>query len=537
MGSRCSADAVPTDNPWLAAQEDRMKQDVFDRHRRGLPRRAAGTLGILVLALGLSGCGAYLYDAGRDKSASALVERIGDLDVSTTFETERGNLAKLKAFEIEARDAHNTTLWEQRLWYDAIRPATGSPATFRQFIRLAPGSGRNLISRRAEALGLYSADALKEAAKAWNENRPQLVVASPLASARVRRQCEEGKLTGRFCAENGPTLDPYCKAQTEAPELPGQPKGAIARTCKEWFDERDELTEVRKRRTKVTMALRAKAPKPATEGEGEAKEPSFDLEAIQNGAKKAAEAIAAADGLRESLGTDAALADEQAGALETLLTAFASGETPSGDDAPEDESLQRAAVIVAGLPGLAKDARALLETLDRPQVRALAAFELDRLRIEAAYLKDRIALLERRVAERRARLMASLREAHFLDTTVVLGRRAMRGEGGLGGTRVASIVAGGGRSNQHVLAMRALVALDHSQTVARRDKDRALFNILDLDHRQALLADEYAARQWVALIRPAVERLAEYHASGVRPEAIADLIVKIAIAAQLGFIN
>ena len=514
-----------------------MKKVVCDRQWTGLSRRAARSLGTLVLALGLSGCGTYIYDGERDKAASTLTERIGDLDASTTFETERGNLAKLKSFEIEARDAHNTTLWEQRLWYDAIRPASGSPATFSQFVRLSPGSDSNLMSRRVASLGLYSADALKAAASAWNENRPQLIVASPLASARVRRQCDEGTLTGRSCAENGPTLDPYCEATVEAPEAPGQPKGTIAQICKEWFDERDELIEVRKRRTEVKMALRAKAPKPAAEGESEANELSFDLEAIQKGVKKAAEAIAAAEELSDSLGTDAALADEQAEALETLLTAFARGEATSGENASEDESLQRAAVVVAGLPGLAKDAKTLLETLDQPQMRALAAFELDRLRMEAAYLKDRIALLERRVAERRAQLMASLREAHFLDTTVVLSRRAISGGGGLGGTRVASIVAGGGRSNQHVLAMRALVALDHSQTVARRDQDRALFNILNLDHRQALLADEYAARQWVALIRPAVERLAEYHASGVRPEVIADLILKIAIATQLGFIN
>lgn len=61
--------------------------------------------------------------------------------------------------------------------------------------------------------------------------------------------------------------------------------------------------------------------------------------------------------------------------------------------------------------------------------------------------------------------------------------------------------------------------------VAEADQGEYAYREFALDGQIALDADDYAVKLWNALIATPVNSLVAYHASGVRPEEIAHIIV------------
>ena len=57
------------------------------------------------------------------------------------------------------------------------------------------------------------------------------------------------------------------------------------------------------------------------------------------------------------------------------------------------------------------------------------------------------------------------------------------------------------------------------------------YRMIDLNHRESLLSDDFALKSWDNLVAGGMTQLAGYHAEGLKPEAIADLILKATIAA------
>jgi hypothetical protein len=80
-----------------------------------------------------------------------------------------------------------------------------------------------------------------------------------------------------------------------------------------------------------------------------------------------------------------------------------------------------------------------------------------------------------------------------------------------------------------------LLAMSHySQSIVRgrAAAEAAEVELQHLDKLELIGATEYALRSWDNLIGPPIALLAAYHAGGVKPETIADLIVKFG---ALGF--
>ena len=92
------------------------------------------------------------------------------------------------------------------------------------------------------------------------------------------------------------------------------------------------------------------------------------------------------------------------------------------------------------------------------------------------------------------------------------------------------------RSIEKRNAFEAIFAFDQSISVARRDADQFEYKLIDRHHRQAVLADEYAARSWEALIDGPVNQIAAYHGAGIKPEELAKFIQGLGALGLLGYV-
>lgn len=69
---------------------------------------------------------------------------------------------------------------------------------------------------------------------------------------------------------------------------------------------------------------------------------------------------------------------------------------------------------------------------------------------------------------------------------------------------------------------------------AERASREAEFHLADLDHREALAAQRSGIEAWNNLVAVPIGQLAAYHASGIKPEAIADLIATVLGMSAIG---
>lgn len=77
---------------------------------------------------------------------------------------------------------------------------------------------------------------------------------------------------------------------------------------------------------------------------------------------------------------------------------------------------------------------------------------------------------------------------------------------------------------------RALALYANSIAVARTAQEEADYRLIALDHDQAVDSSEAAIHMWNALIATPVNQLAAYHASGIKPEQLAQLLALLGIA-------
>ncbi len=255
-----------------------------------------------------------------------------------------------------------------------------------------------------------------------------------------------------------------------------------------------------------------------------------DLSDLQAKAESVADIVSRAANIGDALGVNAGLTEARVAALETLLRSFATGEA---DQSLESDSLKRASVIAAGIPGLGEDLVKLAKLQGQSGPRTAVLLELSKQRLRLAFLDERIKLLKVEEQRRLDLLKSLLHEVSLINAGDVFAKQA----GPVAKRSIARVIASEPRSMGRVKAMRALVSYDQTFSVAQRDQDRARYEILDSKHRQALLADNYAAQIWASLIKAPIEQLAAYHSGGVRPEAVASLITNIAAVIQLGRID
>ena len=85
-------------------------------------------------------------------------------------------------------------------------------------------------------------------------------------------------------------------------------------------------------------------------------------------------------------------------------------------------------------------------------------------------------------------------------------------------------------------AYKAMISIGLSQKLARAKGDLLEYTLIDIDHRNALLADEFATASWKILIDGPVVEIAAYHASGIKQETLSEFIQNLIGLGLLGTI-
>lgn len=503
------------------------------RQRAGKPGRAGNSIerrgrsmaafrtraGAVLVAVTMSGCGAHFYDAERNKLSSDIAENSSALEAGEIFAVAQRNLDTMLTHEISVRDRHIKNVRDLRLW-DAIN----NDRSVNGLVRLDFKNGRPGDQiKRLNALGITNRAELDRIAEV--HRRLNAIIRPEVTSSykQMKALCADPEVTSAVCAKfrslgttDKPGIDELCDIS-----------GLIGNACGEWRSARARIETIKAERDAIAAALKTGADDGGTEA------PDLEIASLQEKADDAAEYVADAADLLEGLGVDAGLTAARVSALEALLGAFASGDAEQ--DALENASpgLKKAAVVAAKVPGLTAEIVALSQLRNQREPRTAVALELTKQRLRLSFLGGRIELLEEEERNNLDALKALVREAFLIHSADVHARQA----GGFANRTIANVVATKARSPSRVAAMRALIAHDQSFSVARRDYDRARYRVLDGKHRQALLSDRYASELWASVIKAPIAQLAAYHAGGVRPEALIDLITKIGGVIQLGRID
>lgn len=497
-------------------------------HRAGQPsgpaprlkskiHRIARAAGAVFLAAAVSGCGAHFYDAGRDKVASSLLKGQSALDATKSFETAAANLDTLLKGEISVRDEHVEILRDQYLWASIKKSQS-----VRKLVEVNFDAGAsNYVRTRLSALGVESTETMGALKGLHATADSALKVLTGQDYQDKKKKCADKTDLSKDCQD----FRNFGSTSTDNINDLCEVGGQIGAACGGWRSTRAQIDLVTADREKLAQEL-------SVQGGGQKKKAADgdDLSDLQAKAESVADIVSRAANIGDALGVNAGLTEARVSALETLLRSFATGEA---DQSLESDSLKRASVIAAGIPGLGEDLVKLATLQGQSGPRTAVLLELSKQRLRLAFLDERIKLLKVEEQRRFDLLKSLLHEVSLINSGDVFAKQA----GPVAKRSIARVIASEPRSKGRVKAMRALVSYDQTFSVAQRDQDRARYEILDSKHRQALLADNYAAQIWASLIKAPIEQLAAYHSGGVRPEAVASLITNIAAVIQLGRID
>ena len=211
--------------------------------------------------------------------------------------------------------------------------------------------------------------------------------------------------------------------------------------------------------------------------------------------------------------------------LETILGVLATGESDPG----KLSSDQRTAVAVARfIPSIADEADKLLKEARKPRrAPILLAKEHQRLLVEG--YEAQLAIFTRRYQVRQQRLNATIAEAQMLF------RARLVLEGGVAAANAAAIPGVDQtkslnelqRSGTPLAKRRLYESLAYYFDEAYRyrvDQDVTRLRINAMTYESAMEASKTAALSWENLISHIGSILADYHAAGVKPADIAELV-------------
>lgn len=517
-------------------------------------------LSLFVSAVLLSGCeGVHLYDKERDDRAAAIRDEYGKIQITAVFGQERQNLDRLLAHELRVRDSLTEYVRNAELWQFIKTDQTLGGLLVPTF----ESNPKKYVDERLTALGIHSPEALEKAATALDAMKALSPEHGVLSETELLERARKS-LIGIGWKEPWECGVAVGKPWTEAARVAGIPESEMggfqqtyegyARTCGDALEDSRKVDEIQlvfgpgeildaynswQETLKALQALEGQRAQARTLlGELAASispaESPIDLQA------RADELLALVSGvtsLGEVLGLEQELTKARIDSIEVLLMAFHDGslgklDAESKKALEADPDLHRAAIVVAGLPSLSGDIQALVGVLREPAGRAGLAIELRQQRIKLDYLNGRARLLEDRAELQRVLLVARLQEATLFRDTLVF----LKDSGNLRNQTWIQ-VANSPRSTQKEMAYRSAIAFNQSIVLARSDAEEIRYKIVDSSHREAVLADEFAARSWDALMAAPIGQIAAYHASGIKPEVVADLIKGLAEIGILGAIG
>ena len=523
--------------------------------------------------LALSGCaGTRLYDKSKANVATAIKTKYAEADILGTIEAQKKNLEALLAEELKViRENHrlqadfalleladNDTpmadTWRDEIELPLLRLGIASDLgglrTFLTDLKLSAvwsdkmATFRNQIKKRGvKDLPPCLMDTDPPEPDDWKLPEGLDARATKIVKnfyGQYKKACEEKKksiMSKKFRGQLGAAKQAWDNAKSG---------------LEEW--------DLKVKDTKTQVDDAAKAHKAAFADAKKAKKKGKEFrEKIKEKAKELRDALKKADEVAPEV-----VSEQRLSAIVTLLQVAAGGETKVEDD----PDLAKSVELVKGLSSLSGDIAQLVASAKAPSVRNLL-IELQHQTVLLEHAKALRALRERRIAMRKAKFEAYLKEARlilkFRDALCSFAYYEDTSDKtrGIPGTKCDSFeppAKGATGAEASTCKIKIKIKIKKftpcvlsqpwrkflktpPQNDAGREFYKALaaytqlfpvrasqiekdFNLIDLQHQENLANREMALWGWHNLASVPIEQLDAYFQSGLKPEAIADVIVK-----------
>ena len=585
IGSEWRAHSIAAEN----INRNSRPQVLCARQRSVTPRFLAS----LLLLLLLPACeGAHLYSAAKDTLATGIKTEYDEATPEAVLETHKKNLESLAQAEREATAEGIMFERDVILWHIANGRRTGGFEASDQSTTRTLGEQVladfsddcvadpeqpcvGYATRRLVDLGITSKDELRNAIDALTIgggalgpgsliDEPGTLVLTAAQLTRDRRalqalgwqevwDCKKATsetadtaaaaagISGPSRIAFNPTFERYqadCEAHgadEDALASVFDGPGILGDEYDQWMKEEKRLDALKKAREDAAKEVN-ELKKGRIEAE-EATDKSF-VESAQAAAEKLAKLLkesGEAEEIAESLGFEEVIAEARLDDLALLLNAVHASSLEGLSEAElaaleEDPGFKRAAVLAAGLPGLANKVENVLGLLRGPAARTDLLIQLNYQKARIAYLKKRTGLIEERAGLRQALLRAYLREADLLYRAQLFAEHESVRD------KTLNDIMRGSNAAAKERAYQALIAFDHAISVARRRSTELRTDLASFGTRERLIADEYGIEAWSALLGGPIGQLQAYHKAGIKPEAVAEALAGLASLGLLGAI-
>ncbi len=528
----------------------------------------------VLLVFVLSGCanGLRLYDEPRSKLATGIKEGYGNASVLSTIEVEKKNLDKLLEEELKVvRDNQ-----QLRVDFALLRIADDSTPmavtyTDKAVPRLRELGYPSVRDARASAIAEVEDEVFAQELTALEKRIRTFAPGIDLPRCKVG-----GTLPNTIPVPAGVTAQNHrrashfyglyreaCRGRLQG--VAAAPGGLAGHALTAWqsalaeVEALDQEVDTAQKDVAEKTAARDKAAKAATDAAKAGDVTTKDLQAKAAAAEKA---------LQDALSLPGN-AKKRVEALVVLLTAAAGGTVDT-----KDREVATAAAVAKSIPSLAGDLKNLVERGRAPSVNNLLielrhqVVLLERARQRRSFAQQRADLARaqyeaiRTEAElwvRFADAMCSLAVAvaggtwpgqkcdNFSietkqDTTEPTGQKMtcklsdplLPADCVLVGRRWNEVIRSPGNDAATRELYKGLAA--YFQALAAEGTQHELtFRLIDVRHREALVARESALRGWDNLVAVPVDQLDAYYRAGLKPAEIADLLVKALGFAAIAF--
>jgi len=237
--------------------------------------------------------------------------------------------------------------------------------------------------------------------------------------------------------------------------------------------------------------------------------------------KAAQEAATKLEGVPEMLGVKA-LSEDRLKQIDAVLEGLQGNAL---DRTKNDDATRQAVSTLSVLPGFADSALDLAKQASAPPLGSLILTkELQQVRLAAAErqikrAEQRVALLEQRATG----LLDAVRA--LLDARFRLGLARDEAKDKLDAA-AAKVFTSTVPAEARAQLLRSLTAFSDSFTLGEASAEEADYRLIALDYDISLDRSEDAAKEWERLIAVPIDRLIAFYGSGIKPEALAALIIQ-----------
>jgi len=209
-------------------------------------------------------------------------------------------------------------------------------------------------------------------------------------------------------------------------------------------------------------------------------------------------------------------------AIDQVVAAAASTNATPVNASVKDPALRKAIALSSQLHGVLEQSANLEQAIRRPPL-------IDTLIKREVLLIEKDSLIrgiERRVA--RVKLLEAIWLSRVAEYDLLKDIKSLQGQMSTNALNLPMSEALSPRVSASDRKLLNLSLLEYAEVIRACDYQRTVaeFGLTHLTYQEANDASESAALMWNSLIANPINQLAEYHSSGIKPEQVADLIIK-----------